>query len=145
MNTPRNRLFLALLALVTVASSPLEAATTTPPQPTDFFTPEVFLGDAGNGYEAYYLDYFNYYAYQPDEMEYIYKYNFGFLYYFSPDSNLSTNEAYFYDFTTGDYFYTSADLYPYFYSFNRDSFLYYFEDSSPREFYDFGTSSFIYY
>ena len=143
MNTPRYRLLLALVALVTIAASPLKAVVQ--PQPTNFFTSQVFVADVGNGYQAYYLDFFKYYAYQPDEMEYIYKFNFGFLYYFSPGSNLSTNEAYFYDFTAQDYFYTTTELYPYFYSFNRSTFLYYFEGSSPREFYDFNASSFIKY
>ncbi len=144
MNTPRTRLFFALAVLVTVAASPLKAAIT-PPRPTNFFTPQVFVGDVGNGYEAYYLDYFKYYAYQPEEAEYIYKFNFGFLYYFSPGSTLSTDEAYFYDFTSKDYFYTSAGLYPYLYSFNRNTFLYYFEGSNPREFYDFNAGGFIDY
>ena len=143
MNTPRTSLLLALLALVTVAASPLRAATS--PQPTDFFSPQVYVGDAGNGYSAYYLDYFKYYAYPSDTTDYIYKFGFGFLYYFKPGSSLSTDEAYFYDFTAKDYFYTAASLYPYFYSFNRQTFLYYFEGSSPREFYDFNAATFIFY
>lgn len=143
MTTPRAKLLLVLLAMVTATVAPLKAVGT--PQPTNFFSPQVYVGDAGNGYTVYYLDYFQYYAYPPDTQQYIYKFNFGFLYYFNEADSVSSDEAYFYDFTANDYFYTSAELYPYIYSFNRQTFLYYFEGSNPREFYDFNASSFIYY
>lgn len=145
MTSPRAKFLLAVLALVASSSAPLRAAIT-PPTPTNFFSSQVFVGNIGNGYEAYYLDNFKYFAYAPDTAQYIYKFNFGFLYYFdTTQGNLSSNEAYFYDFTSQDYFYTATNLYPYFYSFKLDSFLYYFEGSNPREFYEFKTSSFIAY
>ena len=74
----------------------------------------------------------------------MYKYDFGWLYYFGGTST-DTDDAYFYDFIEDDVLYTSPDEYPYFYSFNRDATLYYFEGSDPREFYDFGINDYITY
>lgn len=145
MTSTRTKFLLALFALAAVSTSPLRAATN-PPQPMNFFSPQTTLGDVGNGYTAYYLPYFSTYAYSSSTPLYIYKFNFGFLYFFDPASgDLSSDEAYFYDFTAKDYFYTASSLYPYFYSFNLGSFLYYFEGSNPRNFYEFKTSSFINY
>ena len=138
------KLFLALVALFASYASRLEAAT--PPTTTNFFSPQTYLGDGGNGYSVYYLSYFTYYTYAASAPNYVYKYNFGFLYFLGPyGGDVSSDEAYFYDFTESDYLYTSATLYPYFYSFKLDSFLYYFEDSNPRQFYEFKTSSFVNY
>ena len=141
------KILLALVALSVVHPSKLPAATG--PTPSNFFTTQTSLGDAGNGYSAYYLSYFNIYLYPSSEgatPTYLYKDKFGFLYFLGPSGgSTSSDEAYFYDFTTKDYFYTSVSLYPYFYSFNLGSFLYYFESSNPREFYEFKTSSFIFY
>ena len=144
MNIRPAKLLLALVVALVVRTTSLPAA----PGPTqgDFFTPQTFVADAGNGYSVYYLSYFNYYAYAGTTPTYVYKFNFGFLYFFGPlGGDLSSDEAYFYDFTAKDYFYTSANLYPYFYSFGRQTFLFYFEGSNPREFYDFNASSFIAY
>ena len=144
MNTRCAKLLLALAAALVIHAAPLPAA----PGPTqsNFFTPQTFVGDAGNGYSVYYLNYFSYYAYTGSTPTYVYKFNFGFLYFFGPlGGDVSSDEAYFYDFTAKDYFYTSADLYPYFYSFGRQTFLYYFEGSNPREFYDFNAQGFIAY
>ena len=142
-------LLLALAAVFVLHSSPLQAATGPGPGTSNFFTSQTYLGDAGNGYSAYYLSYFNFYFYPTSSdatPTYLYKDKFGFLYFFGPTgASLSSDEAYFYDFTSKDYFYTSSSLYPYFYSFNLGSFLYYFEGSNPRDFYEFKTSSFIRY
>lgn len=144
MTIHRTKLLLTLLAALVVGTSRLPAATG--PTPSDFFTPESYVGDGGNGYSIYYLDYFNYYTYSGTTPTYVYKFNFGFLYFFGPSGGTtSSDEAYFYDFTSKDYFYTAASLYPYFYSFGRQTFLYYFEGSNPREFYDFNAKAFVYF
>ncbi len=147
MTIRRTKLLLALVALFALRATPIDAATT--PTPTNFFSSPTALGTLSNGDPVYYLSYFNTYTYPASEgttPTNLYKFNFGFLYFFNPGGgDLSSNEAYFYDFTTGDFFYTSESLYPYFYSFNLSSFLYYFEGSSPREFYEYKTSSFIAY
>ena len=137
-----NKILLALIALVAVTASPLRAATN--PSQGTFFGPQQFLGSDADGFPVYYLDYFGTYTYDQSDDTYVYKYNFGWLYDFG-GSNTDSNDIYLYDFAEDDVFYTSPDLYPYFYSFNKDSFLYYFENTSPREFYEFETSSFIVY
>ncbi len=106
------------------------------------------MGDDPNGYPVYYLSYFNTFTFTASDGEYyFYKYNFGWLYYLSGTANTvgPTTDAYLYDFATDDVFYTSSDLYPYFYSFNLDTWLYYFEGSSPREFYDYRMGNYLYY
>lgn len=145
MNIHRAKLVLALVAVFAFHAPKTEAATN-PPANTNFFSGATSLGDLGNGFTGYYIPTFNYYANDTASPKYYYKFNFGFLYFFGPyGTDLSSNEAYFYDFTAGDYLYTSTSLYPYFYSFNLSSFLYYFESSNPREFYEFKTGSFIKY
>ena len=146
MTLRRARFLLPLVAALTVLASPLPSATPRPEPGGNFFTPQTFVGDAGNGYSVYYLSYFNLYTYSGTIPTNLYKFNFGFLYFLGPVSgDLSSDEAYFYDYTAQDYLYTTASLYPYFYSFNRRTFLYYFEDSNPREFYDFNAQGFINY
>ena len=140
-------MILVLLALVAVSASPLRAAIGHPaPPPNDtFFDSATYLGDDPNGYAVFYQSDFDTFTYSVTGQDiYIYKYNFGWLYDFGGTTD-SSDDAYLYDFDTDDVLYTSASLYPYFYSFNLDAFLYYSEGSTPREFYDFGTSSYFYY
>ena len=144
MKSSTNKVLFALIALLAVYAAPLRAELTPPSQ--TFFSPQSPLGPDANGYPVYYLDYFGTYTYDPSDDTYVYKYDFGWLYYFGGSGDVSgNNDAYFYDFETDDVFYTSPSLYPYIYSFNLNTFLYYFEGSQPREFYDFGTDSYLYY
>ena len=139
---PRNTLFLALiLALAGLYAAPLQAQSVSP---GPFFDAEQFLGDDANGFEVYYLEYFKEFTYIPTNATYIYKYDFGWLCYLG-NSSPTTDDAYFYDCATGDYFWTDSSTYPYFYSFNLDTFLYYYENSSPRVFYDFAEGQVIRY
>ena len=78
-----------------------------------------------------------------DNFPYVYKYNFGYVYYLGNDAT-KPQSAYLYDFNSSEIFYTDSTLYPYFYSFTRKAFLYYFEGTSPRSFYNFGTSSVLF-
>ena len=142
MPNPRNQLFLALLALIVFYASPARAQD---PSPGAFFDRQVYVGQDNNFNPVYYLNYFSYYTYDPQDYHYVYKYNFGYLYYFSGTDGVEDTDAYFYDFVSDDYFYTSPSLYPYIYSFYFGSYLYYFEDSSPREFYNFRSGSYLYY
>ena len=138
----RNTLLLTLLlAVVGLYASPAKAQSSSP---GPFFDDETFLGFDNGGNEAYYLQYFNTFTYDQADSNYVYKYNFGWLYYLG-NSGPIVHDAYFYDFTSDDYFWTNTDEYPYFYSFNLGEFLYYFEGTSPREFYDFGNDQYILY
>lgn len=133
----------AVIALCAVHATPVRAETG--PVKTTFFTPEEDRGLDANNNRVFYLSYFDIYTRVPDGSPYIYKYDFGFLYYFGTDGPSDNTDAYFYDFTAGDVLYTTPGLYPYFYSFNLDSFLYYLEGSQPRTFYEFNTDSYITY
>ena len=139
--TLRNKIFPLLCVLFALGLAPLKAQDASP---GPFFDPQQYVGDDADGNPTYYLSYFQYFTYDAGDDLYVYKYNFGFLYYFGGTSS-TDDDAYFYDFTADDYFYTAPDLYPYIYSFNLDTYLYYFEDSSPREFYDFATDEYLYY
>ena len=139
---PRNTLFLSLLvAVLGLSASPLRAQSVSP---GPFFDAETFLGFDANGSEVYYLEYFREFTYDPSDATYVYKYDFGWLCYLGASSPTS-QDAYFYDCTSDDYFWTDSSDYPYFYSFNLGTFLYYYENSSPRVFYDFGTGETIRY
>ena len=139
---PRNTLFLVLLlAVLGLSASPLRAQSVSP---GPFFDDETFLGFDANGYEVYYLEYFQDFTYFPANTNYIYKYSFGWLIYLGGSSPTS-RDAYFYDSSTGDYFWTDSADYPYFYSFNLGTFLYYYENSTPRAFYEFGPNVIIRY
>ncbi len=143
MSSHRNRLFLALLALLAVYASPLRASSTNPPT-SGFFGPESVLGPDEDGNTVYYLSYFDTYTFDPTDNSYFYKYNFGWLYDFGGTTS-DSDDIYFYDFVEDDVMYTSPDLYPYIYSFNLNTYLYYFEGSDPREFYNFDTDQYINY
>ncbi len=138
----RNRLFLVLFALLAVAASPLRADDT--PPDTTFFAGASFVADDADGNPVYYLDDFNTFTYDPTDNNYVYKYDFGWLYNFGGTTD-DSDDVYLYDFATDDVFYTASDLYPYIYSFNLDTYLYYYEGSSPREFYNFELDDYYYY
>ncbi len=74
----------------------------------------------------------------------------GFEYFF--DAQDGQGGAYFYDFASGSFFYTSPTFpFPYLYDFNLNAFLYYFPDSTtpglytknPRYFFNFSTNGII--
>lgn len=109
-----------------------------------FFQNQVDLGGG-----VFYSDHFGYYNldYYGGGQNYIYKYDFGYLYYLGDDGG---DGDYFYDYATDDYFYTSASLYhyndyAYIYSYNLGTYLFYFEGSNPREFYNYSTGQYIFY
>lgn len=112
-----------------------------------FFSGEVPLS---NG--VYYLQFpnsnlFGYYGYLSDA-HYVYHFDLGYEYVF--DSN-DANAVYFYDFPSGHFWYTGANLFPYVYDFTLGSFLYYYPDSNnaghytsnPRYFFNFKTGQII--
>lgn len=137
----RYKLLVLALAVVGLYASPARAQSYA--SPGVFFDPEAFVSYDANGYEVYYLPYFNYFTFDPSSDLYVYKYDFGWLYYFGGTTS-ADSDAYFYDFTADDYFYTSDTLYPYIYSFNLGTYLYYYESSSPREFFDFADNQYLY-
>ena len=143
MNTQRNRLLLVLLAFLAVSAPRLHAVDTPPPEST-FFTGASFLGDDADGSPVYYLSYFDTFTIDPTDNDYVYKYSFGWLYNLGGTTDLS-DDVYLYDFDTDDFLYTAEDLYPYFYSFNLNTYLFYYEGSEPREFYNFALDDFYYY
>ncbi len=143
MHKLRNRLLLVLLALLAVSASPLHAAIILPPSGT-FFSGATVLGDDANGFPVYYLSDFDTFTYDESDASYVYKYDFGWLYNFGGTTDTS-DDVYLYDFDTDDVFYTASGLYPYFYSFSLDTYLYYFEGTDPRTFYDFGAETYIVY
>jgi hypothetical protein len=135
MNTYK-KLLIALVGLFLASVAPVRAQSVVP-----FFNSGTVVGNDANGNAISYQQSFGYYTL--DFFPYVYKYNnFGYLYYLG---NNTSSEAYFLDFTTGDFFYTNPSLYPYFYSFNLKTFLYYFEGTTPRTFYNFSTQKFIVY
>lgn len=134
----QKKLLVGLIALLFACIAPLSAKAVDPA----FFSDSV---DLGNG--VYYSDHFGYYNLDYYSQGYIYKYNFGYLYYLGDDGG---DGDYYYDFTADDYFYTSLSLYQYndyayIYSFNRRTYLFYFEGSDPREFYDYALGQYIFY
>ena len=137
----RQTLFLLCLALVGLYASPLQAQSVSP---GPFFDAEQFLGFDATGHEVYYLRYFREFTYDPGNSTYVFKYDFGWLCYLG-SSTPTSDDAYFYDCSSGDYFWTDSATYPYFYSFRLGTFLYYFENSSPRMFYEFGANQVIQY
>ena len=140
MRPRKTTLFLAfLLAVLGLSAAPLRAQSVSP---GPFFDDEEFLGFDATGHEAYYLEYFREFTYDPANSIYVYKYNFGWLCYLG-NSSPTTRDAYFFDSTSGDYLWTDSADYPYFFDFNLNTFLYYYEDTSPRLFYDFALGKII--
>lgn len=130
------KLLAALFALFLAAAAPATVRAVDP----YFFDTSVSLGNGvlySQDFGYYNLDY-----YYGSGGGYVYKYDFGFLYYLGDDGR---DGDYFYDFEADDYFYTAGSLYPYIYSYDRGTFLYYFEGSNPREFYDYRIGEYIFY
>ena len=112
-----------------------------------FFNGEVALS---NG--VYYLKFPNgtplgYYSYLTDS-HYVYHFDLGYEYVFD---SADPNAVYMYDFASGHFWYTGANIFPYVYDFTLQSILYYYPDThqadhyttNPRYFYDFQTSQII--
>ena len=113
-----------------------------------------FAGEAALSNGVYYLalpngNPFGYYAYLPDS-NYIYHFDAGYEYVF--DANDGKGGVYFYDFTSGDWWYTGRQYpFPYIYDFGLSAFLYYFPDTNnaghyttnPRYFYNFTAGAII--
>ena len=137
MQTYQRKLVIGLFALLLACAAPLRAQAQSA---APFFDGGQFLGNDPGGNAVYYLPYFN--TYTLEYFPYVYKYNFGYLY-FLGNGGTST-DLYVYDFTAREILYTKPGLYPYFYDFNRSAFLYYFEGSNPRVFYNFGTQQFLF-
>ena len=104
---------------------------------------------------VYYLSfpnghYFGYYSYLTDP-NYIYHFDLGYEYVF--DAADGNGGAYFYDFESGHFFYSSPTFpFPYLYDFTLKTVLYYYPDPSEaghyntngvRYFYDFATGKII--
>ena len=121
----------------------------TPTHPS-FFTGEVALSEG-----VFYLGFanhniFGYYTYLSDP-HFIYHYDLGFEYVF--DAADGHSGVYFYDFKSGDFFYTSPTFgFPYLYDFNLKTALYYYPDpvnpgryntDGIRYFYRFDTGTII--
>ena len=128
------------LGAVCAVALTLGTAATSRAQDAPFFAGATVVGTDANGFTVQSLPFFQ--QFTLDLFPYVYKYNFGYLYYLSTDST-GQSAAYFYDFTSQDIVYTTPTLYPYFYDFSKSTFLYYFEGSSPRTFYNFATSSYL--
>ncbi len=125
----------------TISSSPLSS---------------FFLGQVALSSGAYYLAFsasslpFGYYVYLTDP-SYIFHFDLGYEYVFNADDGF--NGAYFYDFTSGGFFYTSPYFpFPYLYDFRLGSTVYYYPDPSApgryntdgvRYFYVFNTRQII--
>ena len=81
---------------------------------------------------------------------YIYHFDLGYEYVADPNDGKSS--AYFYDFASGHWWYTSPTFaFPYVYDFSLNAFLYYYPDANnaghytakPRYFYDFANGQII--
>ena len=123
--------------------------------PTDRLIPAFFDGETALGSGVYYLTFpdgnsFGYYSFLSDP-DYIYHFDLGYEYVF--DANDGQSGAYFYDFASSDFFYTSPIFpFPYLYDFGLNSVVYYYPDpNNPghyntdgrREFYVFSTGQII--
>jgi len=116
--------------------------------------PAFFSGESSVGGGVYYLAFangtpFGYYSYDSGG-NYIYHQDLGWEYY--EDANDSNHGIYLYDFSSGDWWYTSPQYpFPYLYDFSLGATLYYYPDTAraghyttnPRYFYDFGTNQII--
>lgn len=108
-----------------------------------------FAGEAALDNGVYYLalpngNPFGYYSYLSDS-NYIYHFDAGYEY--VVDANDGKGGVYFYDFASGDWWYTGRTFpFPYLYDFSLNAFLYYNPDTNsaghyttnPRYFYNFG-------
>jgi hypothetical protein len=112
-----------------------------------FFNGMVPVGDGfeylqfsdGSLFGYFYLGYF----------PVVYHADMGWEYFI--DANDGQGSAYLFDFASGDWWYTSPQLFPYLYDFTLGAWLYYYPDvsnpghytSNPRYFYNFGTGNII--
>ena len=93
--------------------------------------PSFFAGETLLGNGVYYLtfpdgNYLGYYSYMTDSA-YIYHFDLGYEYVF--DAADGNSGVYLYDFTSGDFFYTSPSYpFPYLYDFGLKSVVYYYPD-----------------
>ncbi|HZV34430.1 MAG TPA: hypothetical protein VFB72_07610 [Verrucomicrobiae bacterium] len=114
--------------------------------------PAFFDGQIALSKGVYYLSFadgtiFGYYNLGDFDFPWFYHYDMGYEYFFD-DGN---GGAYLYDAASGDFWYTSPQVFPFLYDFTLNAWLYYFPDnqnpghytSNPRTFYDFGTSQII--
>ncbi len=118
--------------------------------------PGFFNGETGLSNGVYYLgfpatgNYFGYYSYLTD-VHYLYHFDLGYEYVF--DANDGHRGAYFYDFKSKGFFYSSPTFpFPYLYDFSLNSVVYYYGDPSnpghyntngTRYFYVFSTGQII--
>ena len=116
--------------------------------------PAFFTGEVALSNDVYYLTFpngnlFGYYSYLSDP-NYLYHSDLGYEYVF--DAADGAGGVYFYDFASGDFFYTSPTFpFPYLYDFALQSTLYYYPDTNraghyttnPRYFYNFATQRII--
>ena len=115
--------------------------------------PAFFTGETALGGGFYYLQFangtpFGYYSYLSNQ-NFIYHIDLGFEYLF--DANDVNHAIYFYDFASSSFFYTSPTLFPDFYDFSLNAWLYYLPDANnparythnPRWFFNFATGQWI--
>jgi len=80
---------------------------------------------------------FGYYAYATYPL--VYEYNLGYEYAYP-----ITGGIFLYDYTSGHFWYTQSNYFPFIYDFSLQAYLYYYENGgTPRYFYDFGTGQLI--
>ena len=109
--------------------------------------PGFFNGETSLANTTYYLsfsngNYFGYYSYLND-VHYIYHFDLGFEYVF--DANDGHKGAYFYDFKSGTFFYSSPTFpFPYLYDFKENSVVYYYGDPSNAGHYNTNGTRFFY-
>ncbi len=118
--------------------------------------PPFFQGEVSLSNGVYYLQFpssnggniFGYYTYA--FFPYLYHFDLGFLYFV--DAQDSARGAFFYDFTSSSWFYSSPSFpFPYLYDFGLNALLYYYPDSgnpgsytkNPRYFFNFRTGQVI--
>ena len=145
-------------AVLLDASSPVDTAQTTltlviAPAGSSSH-PAFFTGESALENGVYYLvfpdgNYFGFYSFLSDA-NYLYHFDLGYEYVI--DAADGKNGVYFYDFASGDFFYTSPSFpFPYLYDFGLNSVVYYYPDllsaghytSNPRYFYDFATGQIL--
>jgi hypothetical protein len=118
-----------------------------------FGHPAFFTGETTLGSGWYYLQFpngtpFGYYSYLADP-NFIYHLDLGYEYLF--DAHDANHGIYFYDFTSGSFFYTSPSAFPYLYDFSLTAWLYYLSDvnnpgrytHNPRWFFNFATGQWL--
>ena len=149
-----------------LASAPSDWTITAPPftippgstqtsTAANYVLPGFFIGQVAQANGVYYLtfpsgNYFGYYSFLTNP-NYIYHYDLGYEY--VSDAADGKSGVYFYDFTSGHYFYSSPTYpFPYLYDYTLGTVLYYYPNPNSaghyntngvRYFYDFNTSTVI--